>query len=62
MRRASTYATAGLAHPLAATVETGGSVGMSALSLLLPFVAGFLAILFILLSARWLLRRRARQP
>jgi hypothetical protein len=60
LRRATTYATAGLAHPLAATVETGGSVGMSALSLLVPFVAGVLAILFILLAARWLLRRRAR--
>jgi len=48
MRRATTYATAGLAHPLAATLETGGSVGMSALSLLVPFVAGLLAILLIL--------------
>ena len=28
LRRASTYATAGLAHPLAVTLETGGSVGM----------------------------------
>lgn len=62
LRRAATYATAGLAHPLAATIETGGSAGMSVLSLLLPFAAGILAILFILLAARWLLRRRARQP
>jgi len=60
LRRASTYATAGLAHPLAATLETGGSAGMSILSLLLPFVAGTLAILLILVAARWLLRRRAR--
>ena len=60
MRRASTYATAGLAHPLASTLETGGSVGMSILSLALPFVAGSLAILLILIAARWLLRRRAR--
>jgi hypothetical protein len=60
LRRASTYATAGLAHPLATTIETGGSVGMSVLSLLLPFVAGTLAILLILLAARWLLRRRTR--
>lgn len=60
LRRASTYATAGLAHPLAATLETGGSAGMSVLSLLLPFVAGTLAILLILLATRWLLRRRAR--
>ena len=29
LRRASTYATAGLAHALASTLETGGSVGMS---------------------------------
>ena len=60
LRRASTYATAGLAHPLAATLETGGSAGMSVLSLFLPLVAGTLAILLILLAARWLLRRRAR--
>ena len=60
LRRASTYATAGLAHPLAATIETGGSVGMSVLSLLLPIVAGVLALLLIVLAARWLLRRRAR--
>jgi hypothetical protein len=60
LRRASTYATAGLAHPLAATLETGGSAGMSVLSLLLPTVAGLLAILLILIAARWLLRRRAR--
>jgi hypothetical protein len=60
LRRASTYATAGFAHPLAATVETSGSVGMSTLSLLVPLVAGVLAILLILIAARWLLRRRAR--
>ncbi|HTW92250.1 MAG TPA: DUF4126 domain-containing protein [bacterium] len=60
LRRASTYATAGLAHPLAATLETGGSVGMSILSLLLPFVAGLLAIILILIATHWLLRHRAR--
>jgi hypothetical protein len=60
LRRATTYATAGVAHPLAAAVETGGSVGMSVLSLLVPIVAGVLAILLILIAARWLLRRRAR--
>ena len=60
LRRASTYATAGLAHPLAATVETGGSVVMSVLSVLLPFVAGVVTIVIILLAVRWLLRRRAR--
>ena len=60
LRRASTYATAGLAHPLASTLETGGSIGMSILSLLLPFVAGTLAILLILIAARWLVRRRPR--
>jgi len=60
LRRASTYATAGFAHPLAATVETGGAVGMSALSLLVPFVAGVLALLLVLIAARRLSRRRAR--
>ena len=60
LRRASTYATAGLAQPLAATVETGGSVGMSVMSLLVPAVAGVLALLLIVIAARWLLRRRAR--
>jgi len=57
LRRASTYATAGLGHPLAATVETGGSVGMSVLSVLVPMVAGILALLLILLAARWFNRR-----
>jgi hypothetical protein len=60
LRRASTYATAGFAHPLAATAETGGSVGMSALSLLVPVVAGILALLLILIAARWFSRRGAR--
>ena len=60
LRRATTYATGGLAHPLAATVETGGSVGMSILSLLLPLIAGFLAIVLILLAVRWLRRRPRR--
>jgi hypothetical protein len=60
LRRATTYATAGFGHPLAATVETGGSAGMSVLSIILPIVAVILAILLILLSARWLIRRRAR--
>ncbi len=60
LRRASTYATAGFAHPLAATVETDGSVGMSALSLLVPFVAGVLALLLVLIAARRLSRRGAR--
>jgi len=60
LRRATTYATAGLAHPLAATAETGGSVGMSALSVLVPLVAGVLALLLLVIAARWLSRRRAR--
>jgi hypothetical protein len=60
LRRASTYATAGLAHPLASTVETGGSVGMSVLSLLLPAAAGIFALLLIVLATRWFLRRRPR--
>jgi len=60
LRRASTYATAGFAHPLAAGVETGGSIGMSVLSLLLPLVAGVLALLLIVIAARRLSRRSAR--
>ena len=60
LRRATTYATAGLGHPLATTAETGGSVGMSILSVLVPMVAGLLALLLIVLAARWLSRRSAR--
>jgi len=58
LRRTATYASAGLAHPVAATVETGGSAAMSVLSLLLPVAAGLLAILLILIGVRRLLRRR----
>jgi hypothetical protein len=60
LRRASTYATAGLAYPFATTVETGGSVGMSVLSLLVPAVAGVLALVLIVLAARRLGRHRAK--
>jgi len=59
LRRAATYATAGFGQPAATTAETGGSVGMSALSLFVPFVAGVTAIVLILIAARWLSRRRA---
>jgi hypothetical protein len=62
LRRASTYATAGIAHPIAATVETGGSVGMSALSVLVPLVAGLLALLLIVIAARRLSRPHRKRP
>jgi hypothetical protein len=61
LRRVSSYATAGFAHPLAASVETGGSAGMSVLSLLLPAVAGLLAILLVVGLIWWLARRLARR-
>lgn len=60
LRRAVTYASAGFAHPLAASVENLGSVLMSVLSLLLPLLAGILTILILTLLVWFFIRRRAR--
>ena len=60
LRRVTAYSTAGLAHPLAASTETGGSIGMSVLSLLLPAFAALLAVALIFVLARWRHRRRPR--
>lgn len=61
LRRASSWATAGLAQPVAATAETGGAAGMSVLSLILPAAAGGLAVLLVGLLAWLLLHRRRRR-
>lgn len=58
LRRASTYATAGLAHPLAATAENFGSALMSLLGVLMPVLAGLLAIGLIVALVLLLARRR----
>ncbi|MFO7637745.1 MAG: DUF4126 domain-containing protein [bacterium] len=60
LRRTSEYVTAGFSQPLAVSAENGGAVGMSVLSLLLPAVAGGLAVLLIGLFAFLLIRRGRR--
>ncbi|MFO7676571.1 MAG: DUF4126 domain-containing protein [bacterium] len=57
LRRASASVTAGLSQPAAVTLETGGSAGMSVLSVLLPVAAGALAVAVLGLLS-WLAFRR----
>ena len=61
VRRASTLATAGIATPVVTTVESGGSVGMSVLSMMLPGLAGTIAVLFVFLVGLRLVHRRSRR-
>jgi hypothetical protein len=62
VRHVSSFTTLGLANPVVATVEAGGSLAMTALSLLAPvFAAAALATLVVLagvLLLRWRERRR----
>jgi hypothetical protein len=64
VRAGSSLTTGGLANPVVSTGEAIGSLLLSVLAILLPLVAGILAIGLVLLSARkirsWLGRRRAR--
>jgi len=60
LRRAATYASAGIAHPLAASAENVGSTLMSILSILLPILGGVLVLLLLTTITWTLLRRRAR--
>lgn len=59
-RALSTGTTAGLANPLVATSELLGATGLSALALLLPVIALFIAI--GVLVALWYAIRRFRRP
>lgn len=59
LRRTVTYASAGFAHPLAASVENLGALLLSATSLLLPLLAGILTILLLTLLVLFAIRRRS---
>ena len=60
-RKTSTLATAGFATPLVSTIESGGSVVMSVLSMMLPGLAGAIAVLLVFLVGIRLARRRRRR-
>ena len=60
-RKASTLATAGIATPLVSTIESGGSVVMSVLSMMLPGLAGAIAVLLVFLVGIRLARRRRKR-
>ena len=56
-RQVSALTTAGFGNPLVSTLEMGGSLLLSLLSVLLPWLAAFFVLLFVVV----LLRRRARR-
>ncbi len=60
-RKTSTLATAGIATPLVSTIESGGSVVMSVLSMVLPGLAGAIAVLLVFLVGIRLARRRRKR-
>jgi hypothetical protein len=57
-RGASTLGTAGLANPLVATAELGGSVTMALVAIFIPAAVMILLLVFLLGSGWRLLRRR----
>lgn len=60
LRGASSITTLGLANPLVATAEVGGSLALSLLSLALPFLAAALVVVFLSFLLFRFLRRPAR--
>lgn len=58
-RQLSSLATAGLGNPLLATLELGGSLLLSLLSILAPLLAGLAVLLIVVVMVR---RRRRRAP
>ena len=61
-RAASSAGTGGLANPLFATVELGGSIFLSFLAVTVPVLVVALLVLFFWFAARKLGRRRQAQP
>jgi hypothetical protein len=61
LRQASSLATGGLANPLLSSMELGGAVGISLMSMVLPLVAAVcIALIFIFLARRlWRVRTAA---
>jgi hypothetical protein len=60
LRAKSTVGTAGLGNPVVSTGELGGSLLLSLLGLLLPFVALAVLVVALLWLLRWLWRRSSR--
>jgi hypothetical protein len=60
LRGASSVSTGGAANPAVSTGEAAASVAGSAVSLLLPVLAGVIAVLLLAFVAWRLLRRRRR--
>lgn len=61
IRGASTATTGGLANPIASTAELGGATALSVLSIILPVVAGVVALLLVLTLVWVALRVRRRR-
>jgi Domain of unknown function (DUF4126) len=61
LRGASTATTGGLGNPVLATTEIIAAVVMSALALVLPYVALVVALLFIVIAWRMVLRFRRKR-
>ncbi len=57
-RGASTLTTAGFGNPIVSTVEAGGSVFYSILSLVAPLIATFLVFVFLVAAVNLVTRRR----
>jgi hypothetical protein len=67
VRHVSTFTTLGLGNPVVATVEAGGSVLLTALSLVAPLLAAaaiatFVVVVGVLLLRRWERRRQRLYP
>ncbi len=61
-RGASTVTTAGLGNPLVSTMETGGSLMVSVLSIIAPLLAIGFVVLFLVLVGRRMRRATRRRP
>jgi Domain of unknown function (DUF4126) len=60
LRAKSTIATGGLANPVVATAELGGSVVLSVMAVLLPLLAFALFVVCVVMLWRWVRRLAAR--
>jgi hypothetical protein len=60
-RGASTVTTGGLANPVFATAELGGSIIMSLLSIVAPVLTALLVLVVVALAARKLIQLRTRR-
>ena len=61
VRGGSSATTGGLANPVVSAAEAGGSVLISALAILVPFAGVVLAVLLLMIGARFFARLRRRR-